>query len=326
MQVIYVVLSCLAYIALSSSLINYNKFLMHADYFPYSVALTSLHMTGSFFFSGLLYLILGEKWFPSAPAVKAQGFSLVRKFIPLSVFFAVSICLSNEAYLYCSVPFLQMCKELNVVMVYVVGLILLVEKFNLQQSTILLIIMIGCCMSIHGEMRFSQFGFMCQIAGQTAEVCKIVLQQQIMQGFKVDPLTMVMVMSPLCLITLLSGLYFFWEPGIIAHAQEHWLHLVLNCSNAFALNVAVANLIKHASGVSFVLAGVVKDVCIVVAAASLFGAHITYIQGLGFSIAVLGVGAHSIIRSMPDLADKHGIVNTLGFALFNVHPEKPGAP
>ena len=36
-EVIYVVLSCLAYIALSSSLINYNKFLMHADYFPYSV-------------------------------------------------------------------------------------------------------------------------------------------------------------------------------------------------------------------------------------------------------------------------------------------------
>merc|ERR1719263_1484586 len=118
--------------------------------------------------------------------------------------------------------------------------------------------MIGCCMSIHGEMRFSQFGFMCQIAGQTAEVCKIVLQQQIMQGFKVDPLTMVMVMSPLCLITLCFGLYFFWVPGIVAHAQQHALHLVLNCSNAFALNVAVANLIKHASGVSFVLAGVVK--------------------------------------------------------------------
>jgi len=325
-QVAYVVASCLAYITLSSSLINYNKFLMHEDYFPYSVALTSLHMTGSFVLSGLLYLIMGDKWFPSAPAVKEQGFSLVKKFIPLSIFFAVSICLSNEAYLYCSVPFLQMCKELNVVMVYVVGLVLLVERFNLQQSTILFVIMIGCCMSIHGEMRFSQFGFMCQIAGQTAEVCKIVLQQQIMQGFKVDPLTMVMVMSPLCLITLCFGLYFFWVPGIVAHAQQHALHLVLNCSNAFALNVAVANLIKHASGVSFVLAGVVKDVCIVVAAATLFGAHITHVQGIGFSIAVAGVGVHSIIRSMPDVAEKHGIISTLGLAFFNVHPEKTGTP
>merc|ERR1719379_976904 len=100
---------------------------------------------------------------------------------------------------------------------------------------------------------------------------------------------MVMVMSPLCLITLLSGLYFFWEPGIVAHAQEHWLHLVLNCSNAFALNVAVANLIKHASGVSFVLAGVVKDVCIVAVAATVFSAHIQNVQVIGFAIAVTGV-------------------------------------
>ena len=31
--------------------------------------------------------------------MKEQGFPLVKKFIPLSVFFAVSICLSNEASL-----------------------------------------------------------------------------------------------------------------------------------------------------------------------------------------------------------------------------------
>ena len=33
--------------------------------------------------------------------------------------------------------------------------------------------------------------------------------------------------------------------------------------NAFALNLAVAAVIKHASALSFVLAGVVKDVAIV---------------------------------------------------------------
>ena len=40
-------------------------------------------------------------------------------------------------YLYCSVPFLQMCKELNVVMVYVVGLVLMVEKFNVPAHFVL---------------------------------------------------------------------------------------------------------------------------------------------------------------------------------------------
>merc|ERR1719352_2279207 len=236
-QAVWVLGSCLAYICLSASLINFNKFLMHEDKFPHSIALTWFHMVVSSTLACVLYAIFGEKWFPAMPMVKREGSTILKKLIPLSLFFATSIVMSNQAYLYCSVPFLQMCKELNVVMVYVVGLALMVEKFNLQNSLILLGIMFGCCMSIHGEMRFNGIGFMCQIAGQTAEVCKIVLQQQIMQGFKVDPLTMVMVMSPLCLITLLSGLYFFWEPGIIPHAREHALHLVLNCSNAFALNI-----------------------------------------------------------------------------------------
>jgi hypothetical protein len=326
-QVFLVLGSCLAYICLSASLINYNKFLMHEHYFPFSVALTSLHMMGSTFLCVVLYAIFGASWFPSVQAVKGEGTPFLKKLVPLSVFFALSICLSNEAYLYCSVPFLQMCKELNVVMVYFVGLLLMVEKFNVQTATILFIIMFGCCMSIHGEMRFSAVGFGFQITAQSAEVCKILLQQMIMQGSaKVDPLTMVMIMSPLCLVTLSCGLYFLppsiggWQPDIIVQAQKHWVHLALNCCNAFLLNVTVATVIKYASGVSFVLAGVIKDVCIVLAAAMLFGALVSSVQVIGFSIAVLGVAVHSIVRSQPELAKEHGITSTLGFALFGIHP------
>merc|ERR1719460_1291514 len=301
-QVIYVIVSCFAYIMLSSSLINYNKFLMHEDYFPYSVALTSLHMTGSFVLSSLLYLIMGDRWFPSAQAVKEQGTPFLKKLVPLSVFFALSICLSNEAYLYCSVPFLQMCKELNVVMVYFVGLALAVERFNVQQATILLVIMMGCCMSIHGEMKFSKTGFVFQICAQFAEVIKIITQQKIMQGYKIDPLTMVLIMSPLCLVSLSVGLVVFWQAGIVAKAQEHAVHLLFNGFNAFALNVSVAVVIRFASGVGFVLAGVIKDVAIVACAALIFGALITPLQIIGFSIAVSGVLFHSVIRSNQEKA------------------------
>merc|ERR1719335_998891 len=179
---------------------------------------------------------MGDRWFPSAQAVEEDKTGFVWKVLPLSLCFAISICLSNEAYLYCSVPFLQMCRELNVVMVYFVGLALAVERFSVQTATVLLIIMMGCCMSIHGEMKFSKAGFMFQICAQFAEVIKIIIQQKIMQGFKIDPLTMVLIMSPLCLVSLSVGLVVFWEPGIIAHAKEHSVHLVLNGLNAFALN------------------------------------------------------------------------------------------
>jgi drug/metabolite transporter (DMT)-like permease len=242
--------------------------------------------------------------------VEEDKTGFVWKVLPLSLCFAISICLSNEAYLYCSVPFLQMCKELNVVMVYFVGLGLAVERFSVQTATILLIIMMGCCMSIHGEMRFSKTGFMFQICAQIAEVIKIITQQKIMQGFKIDPLTMVLIMSPLCLVSLSVGLVVFWEPGIVAKAEEHAFHLILNGFNAFALNIAVAVVIRFASGVSFVLAGVIKDVAIVACAAMIFGALITPIQIIGFSIAVAGVLIHSVVRSNEEKAVKHGVLRT----------------
>jgi hypothetical protein len=319
-QAIWVLGSCLAYICLSASLINFNKFLMHEDKFPHSIALTWFHMVVSSTLACVLYAIFGEKWFPAMPMVKREGSTILKKLIPLSLFFATSIVMSNQAYLYCSVPFLQMCKELNVVMVYVVGLALMVEKFNLQNSLILLGIMFGCCMSIHGEMRFNGIGFGYQMGGQCSEVLKIILQQMIMQGLKVDPLTMVMIMSPLCLITLSAGLFFMWQPGIWAHAMANWPYLLLNGSNAFLLNIAVATVIKYASGVSFVLAGVIKDVCIVLCAATMFGAVVMPIQVIGFSIAVMGVGTHSIVRSMPEMAKEYGVAGTVGFAVFGIHP------
>jgi hypothetical protein len=284
---------------------------MHADYFPYSVALTAWHMFVSSGMSILVYCIFGKSLLPGMAHVEEDKAGFVWKVIPLSLCFAISICLSNEAYLYCSVPFLQMCKELNVVMVYFVGLALAVERFSVQTATILLVIMMGCCMSIHGEMKFSKAGFTCQIFAQVAEVIKIITQQKIMQGFKIDPLTMVLIMSPLCLVSLTVGLFVFWEQGIIAHAKEHYVHLIFNGFNAFALNVAVAVVIRFASGVSFVLAGVVKDVAIVACAALMFGAIITPIQIVGFSIAVSGVMFHSVMRSNQETVAKHGAIRTV---------------
>jgi solute carrier family 35 protein C2 len=196
-----------------------------------------------------------------------------------------------------------MCKEMNVVLIYLAGLLLAVEKYNGQTLAILFIVMIGCWMSIHGEMNPSTVGFAIQMISQTSEVIKIIIQQMIMQGMRVDPLTMVMTMSPLCLCTLSVGLYFLWEPGTFEDAHHMAYHLCLNGLNAFALNIAVALVIRHASGVSFVLAGVIKDILIVTFAAIFTGALVSRLQIAGFTIAVMGVAAHSLVRSHQDFVD-----------------------
>jgi hypothetical protein len=302
-QAAIIMSTCALYIVLSSCLINYNKFLMHPGRFPHAVPLTAFHMVVSFVLSSIGYACLGKYAYPGMDVVKQNPKDFMQKLAPLSILFAVSICCSNQAYIYCSVPFLQMCKEMNVVMIYLAGLYLAVEKYNGQTLAILFLVMIGCWMSIHGEMNPSGVGFAIQMISQTSEVIKIIIQQMIMQGMRVDPLTMVMTMSPLCLCTLSFGLYFLWEPGTLADAHKMAFHLFLNGLNAFALNIAVALVIRHASGVSFVLAGVIKDVIIVTVAAIFTGALVTRMQIAGFTIAVLGVAAHSLVRSHQDFVD-----------------------
>merc|ERR1719281_1035838 len=107
-------------------------------------------------------------------------------------------------------------------MVYVVGLLMLVEKWNIQQAAVLLIIFVGCSTAVTGEVTFSRMGFLIQISSQLCEVIKIMLQQKLMHGLKLDPLTTVMVMSPVCLLTLSLGVYYRWTDGILQAAYLMW--------------------------------------------------------------------------------------------------------
>jgi hypothetical protein len=213
-----VVLLVSAYIGLSSTLINYNKFLMEGV-FPYPVALTWLHMASSFVFSYTLYVLFGRSLFPSMDHVRRRPHKFFGKVLPIALCFGGSVVLSNEAYVYCSVPFLQLCKELNIVLVYVLSLVVGLDRYSGRTFMILLTIMFGCSVGIEGELNFSRTGFGVQLAAQVCEVMRIVIQQYVMQGMCVEPLTMVLLMSPLCVLAISTVLYTFWAPEVLFLAQ-----------------------------------------------------------------------------------------------------------
>jgi hypothetical protein len=303
----------------SGGLINYNKFLLVPDIFPHPIALTWMHLASSCLFSYTLYLCFGTRLFPGTELVQRRPHKFFGMILPIALCFGGSIILSNEAYTYCTVPFLQMCKEMNIVLVYGLTLFLGLEKFSTSTALILLVITFGCSMGVEGELNFSRVGFIIQIGSQLCEVSRIVVQQSIMQGQNLDPLTMVLCMSPLCLLALSTALYVFWVPEIVPLARVHWHHLLANSCLAFTLNVLIASLIKHCSGVAFVLAGVVKDITVVVLAVFAFTAAITRMQVIGFTIAVIGVGLHSTVRLVPEIREKLGIFGALQYLICNGH-------
>jgi uncharacterized membrane protein (DUF485 family) len=86
-----VLASCVFFIIVSSALINFNKYMMQPDVFPYSIALTWIHMVGSFTFALMLYAIVGERWFGAMAQCKQEFWETNKRFLPISMAFAFSI-------------------------------------------------------------------------------------------------------------------------------------------------------------------------------------------------------------------------------------------
>uniref|UniRef100_A0A7S0FXY1 Sugar phosphate transporter domain-containing protein n=1 Tax=Pyrodinium bahamense TaxID=73915 RepID=A0A7S0FXY1_9DINO len=306
---------CALYIATSASLIHFNKFLMHPERFPFAMALTAAHMLVTFLLCSLLYL-LSPSLFPGMARTAGRRGELLRWFAPIGCLFAVGLYCSNRAYLYCSVAFLQFMKELNVVLVFALSCSVGLQRCTRARLMVLVWIITGASIAVVGEVHFVWLGFAIQVCSQLGESGKNVLGEWIMRGsdLRLDPLTYTMFMSPMCLVVLLIGTVFTWQSEIAVRAVEWWKVLLPNAGLAFALNVSVALVIKECSAVTFVLAGLVKDMAIVAACVLVFGELVLYQQLLGFVICLGGILCWSYMRINPGSAFIQGLLAAVGEA------------
>lgn len=87
----------------------------------------------------------------------------VQKIVPVGFLFAVSLWMSNTAYIYLSVAFIQMIKALMPCVVYLVGIAFGVETFSPQTLANMLLITVGVVIASYGELNFDMFGFLLQL-------------------------------------------------------------------------------------------------------------------------------------------------------------------
>lgn len=237
---------------------------------------------------------------------------LWRGSLPVAICFAGQLALSNTAYMHSSVAFLQMLKESNIALVYALSLAFSLEKFSGRNVAMLGCILCATTLTIHGELNFNMTGFMIQGTSQLFESLKIVLQVMLLSqaGKKLDALSFVLVVLPFCFILLGSALCVssIMYPDYKGASSippldlvRVWSpHLVVNACLAFALNVVIALFVKHSSGVTFVLAGVVKDAMIVCAGGMVLGEVISAQQVLGFSLQLALITLLALAKTFPE--------------------------
>jgi hypothetical protein len=193
--------------------------------------------------------------------------------------------------MYCSVAFLQFMKQANVALVFCLSCAVGSQVLDRMKLVVVLWIISGAAMAVHGEIRFVLVGFLIQLGSQLGECSKNVLQEWILSGseIRLDPLTYNLFMCPICLVVLFFMNMVTWDPEIPARLAQWWPYLLPNALCAFVLNVTIATLIKHTSAMGFILSGVVKDIVIVAGSTFLFGGVLSAQQVLGFTVASFGI-------------------------------------
>eukprot|EP00933_Yihiella_yeosuensis_P062076 TRINITY_DN649_c3_g1_i2.p1 TRINITY_DN649_c3_g1~~TRINITY_DN649_c3_g1_i2.p1 ORF type:complete len:377 (+),score=56.98 TRINITY_DN649_c3_g1_i2:119-1249(+) len=278
------------YICVSACLITFNKYMMMPGHFPHAVHLTAVHMTVTFLLSLSLYGI-APKLFPSMDSCKENRLTVLKYVAPLGLLFAVSLATSNLAYSYSSVAFLQFCKEGNVALMFFMSCAVGFTSFSWTKCAILSVVITGCSVCAHGEIKFVWIGLFVQLASQFAECSKNLLGEVIMSkaGLKLDVLTFVLFQAPCSLIPLMIGVYVRWSPQVWQDLVHMWPTLIANALVAFLLNILIALTLKRLSALAFVIIGLVKDIAIVLCSAVVFSDPISHTQRVGFVITLSGI-------------------------------------
>ncbi|TFK38124.1 triose-phosphate transporter family-domain-containing protein [Crucibulum laeve] len=276
------------WIFLSSSVIIYNNYIYNTLNFKYPVFLVTWHLgfaaIGTRVLQRTTHLLDGTK------DVNMNKDMFVKSILPIGLLFSGSLILSNSAYLYLSVSYIQMLKAFTPVAILLISWSFRIAEPNKKLAVIVFMISTGVALTSHGELHFNPFGFIIQGAAVAFEASRLVMIQILLHNLKMDPLVSLHYYAPVCaainllVIPFTEGLAPFYDLPKLGVAI-----MVSNASVAFLLNVAAVFLVGVGSGLVLTLAGVFKDILLITGSVAIFGNQVTMLQVFGYSIALGGL-------------------------------------
>jgi drug/metabolite transporter (DMT)-like permease len=176
------------------------------------------------------------------------------------------------------------------------------EKPACAEIGIVVVICVGVAMTSMGEAAFSMLGFVFQSLAILFESSRLVLTNILLKSLKLDPLSSLYYIAPMCAFFIgISFLVFEYDhlPWERLSEPAFLGMLAANGCVAFTLNVAVVLLISHTSALTLTLAGIFKDILLVVLSVLVFGSPVTPLQVVGYGVALTGLNLHKEYKKNP---------------------------
>ncbi|KAL0447329.1 UNVERIFIED_CONTAM: putative sugar phosphate/phosphate translocator [Sesamum latifolium] len=238
------------WIFLSFTVIVYNKYILDKKLYnwPFPISLTMIHMA---FCSSLAFAAV--RLFKLVEPVSLSRRVYLSSVVPIGALYSLSLWLSNSAYIYLSVSFIQMLKALMPVAVYSIGILFKKDGYKTSTMSNMLAISLGVAIAAYGEAKYDSWGVLLQLGAVVFEATR---QQS--SGFHFD--FVIFGTNSLC---------------------------------AFALNLAVFLLVGKTSALTMNVAGVVKDWLLIAFSWSVIKDTVTPLNLFGYGLAFLGVGYYN---------------------------------
>lgn len=228
----------------------------------------------------------------------------LRSVVPIGLLYSLSLWLSNSAYIYLSVSFIQMLKALMPVAVYSISVMLKKEGFKSETMANMVSISVGVAIAAFGEAKFDSWGVMLQLGAVAFEATRLVMIQILLtsKGITLNPITSLYYVAPCCLAFLFIPWILVEFPSLKENSSFHFDYAIFasNSFCAFALNLAVFLLVGKTSALTMNVAGVVKDWLLIAFSWSVIKDTVTPINLFGYGLAFLGVAYynHSKLQAM----------------------------
>ncbi|XP_044472145.1 probable sugar phosphate/phosphate translocator At4g32390 [Mangifera indica] len=282
------------WIFLSFTVIVYNKYILDKKMYnwPFPISLTMIHMS---FCASLAFLLINV--FKVVEPVTMSRDLYLSSIVPIGALYSLSLWLSNSAYIYLSVSFIQMLKALMPVAVYSIGVLFKKDNFKTDTMLNMLSISFGVAIAAYGEARFDAWGVLLQLGAVAFEATRLVMIQILLtsKGITLNPITSLYYVAPCCLAFLVFPWIFVELPVLRSTSSFHFDFVIFGTNSfcAFALNLAVFLLVGKTSALTMNVAGVVKDWLLIAFSWSVIKDTVTPVNLFGYGLAFLGVAYYN---------------------------------
>ncbi|KAL9541230.1 hypothetical protein MBANPS3_009234 [Mucor bainieri] len=299
----------------STSLSLYNKNLMGRDRFNFNFPLlvSSIHAGLHAIITALMMWLGGNRWKSASVGMSLNDYLF--KVVPCGIAAAVEICCSNAALVYITLSFYTMVKSSTPIWVLLFSFMFGFERPRLLLVAIIVVMVAGVILTVEGETKFDPVGFALVliasiVSGLRWSMTQLLLQHENM-GIS-NPIATLYYLTPVMFVTMFTLSLVFEHPldqfqhskhfDTLSHIIESFGLMSIGGLLAFAMTLAELYLIKSTNTVTLSVAGISKEIVVIMLSVMIYGDVLTPKNVLGLLVSIVGIIAYNYYK----LSKKNG--------------------